>query len=100
MAKRIKKQNKSRALKVEALEARQLLAGGFTAAQGQEFSDINHPNGNVYGQVLMKTSAITVTADAGQVTRVSFLDLQCNIVQAEFSGSGSLSISLDNFTGP
>jgi len=100
MAKRTKKQSKSRLLKVEALEARQLLAGGFTAAQGQEFSDITHPNGNVYDQVLMKTSAITVTADAGQVTRVSFLDLQGDIVQAEFSGAGSLSISLDNFTGP
>lgn len=87
------------ALKIEALEQRQLLATGFTAAQGQEFSDIVHPNGNVYDQVLLKTSAITVMNDPGQITRVSFLDLQGDIVQAEFGGAGSLSISLDNFSG-
>lgn len=99
MAKNTKKLSKSRrsALKIEALEQRQLLAGGFTAAQGQEFSDIQHPNGNVYDQVLLKTSAITVTNDPGQITRVSFLDLQGDIVQAEFSGAGELSISLDGF---
>lgn len=79
------------------MEQRQLLAGGFTDAQGQEFSDIQHPNGNVYDQVLLKTSTITVTNDDSQITRVSFLDLQGDIVQAEFSGAGSLTISLDGF---
>jgi len=100
MAKRNKIKSARPLLKLEALEQRQLLAGGFTTAQGQEFSNIVHANGNVYDQVLLKTSAITVTSDAGQITRVSFLDLQGDIVQAEFSGAGSLSISLDSFSGP
>ncbi len=101
MAKRNKKQSKS-LLKVESLEQRQLLAGGFTEAQGQEFSDIVHANGNVYDQVLLKSSAITVTNDPGQITRVSFLDVDGDIVQAEFSGAGSLTISLDpdTYSGP
>src|SRR4051812_47319999 len=100
MPKRPQKVTNSRrsALKLEALEQRQLFAGGFTAAQGTEFSNIQHPNGNIYDQVLMKTASITVTADPGQVTRVSFLDPQGDIVQAEFSGAGSLSISLANST--
>jgi len=45
----------------------------------------------------MTGSSVTVTADAGQVTRVSFMDLSGDIVQAEFSGKGSLTISLDQF---
>lgn len=101
MAKRTKKQFKSARslLKLEALEQRQLLAGGFTDAQGyspEAWQNISHPNGNVYDQVLMKGSSITVNADAGQVTRVSFLDLSGDIVQAEFSGAGTLSISFDS----
>jgi len=98
MAKRNKAKfaTKSRksALRVEALEQRQLLAvvtGGGTEVG----SNIVHPNGNVYDQVAMTGASVTVTADAGQVTRVSFLDLQGDIVQAEFSGAGSLTISLD-----
>ena len=100
MAKRNKIKSARPLLKLEALEQRQLLAGGFSAAQGTEFKDIVHANGNVYDQVLMKTSAISVTNDANQITRVSFLDLQGDIVQAEFSGAGTLSISLDSATGP
>ena len=100
MAKRNKIKSARPLLKLEALEQRQLLAGGFTAAQGTEYSNIVHANGNVYDQVLMKTSAISVSNDAGQITRVSFLDLQGDIVQAEFSGAGTLSISLDSATGP
>ncbi|ACB77237.1 hypothetical protein Oter_3963 [Opitutus terrae PB90-1] len=104
MAKRIKKNSKSARslLKLEALEQRQLLAGGFTDAQGQQWQDIVHSNGNVYDQVLLKSSSITVDADPGQVTRVSFLDQQGDIVQAEFSGAGTLTIALDpdTYHGP
>ena len=100
MANRNKIKSARPLLKLEALEQRQLLAGGFTAAQGTEYSNIDHANGNVYDQVLMKTSAISVSNDANQITRVSFLDLQGDIVQAEFSGAGTLSISLDSATGP
>jgi len=100
MAKRNKAKfaTKSRksALRVEALEQRQLLAA-VTGGGTEVGSNIVHPNGNVYDQVLMTGASVTVTADAGQVTRVSFLDLSGDIVQAEFSGAGSLTISLDQF---
>jgi len=85
------------ALRIEALEQRQLLAavsGGGTEVG----SDIKHANGNVYDQVLMNGASVTVGADAGQVTRVSFLDVNGDIVQAEFSGKGTLTIALDSAT--
>ncbi len=63
-------------------------------------SDLVHPNGNVYDQFLLTGLAATVTADPGQVTRLSFVDLNDDIVQVEFSGPGSLSLSLDAASGP
>jgi len=100
MAKRNKAKfaSKSRksALRIEALEQRQLLAA-VTGGGTEVGTDIRHPNGNIYDQVLMTGASVTVSADAGQVTRVSFLDLSGDIVQAEFSGKGSLTISLDQF---
>ncbi len=65
-------------------------------------SNIQHPNGNVYDQILLQGAAATVTADSalGQVTRISFIDLSDDIVQVEFAGKGSLSIVLDNASGP
>ena len=105
MAKRTKKLSKS-VLKLEALEQRQLLAG--ISGSGEEVTPggsgvdhfILHPNGNKYDQVLMTGQTVSVTNDAGTVTRVSFMDLQGDIVQAEFSGTGTLTISLDSYTGP
>lgn len=72
---------------------------------GSAFSDpawrtINHPNGNVYTQVLLTGTAATVTADPGKTTRISFIDLQDDIVQLEFSGPGSMTVTLDNASGP
>ena len=59
-------------------------------------------NGNTFDQVLLNGIAATVTADAAlkQVTRVSFVDLSDDIVQVEFSGPGTLSISLTDYSGP
>lgn len=57
-------------------------------------------NSNTYDQLLLQGSAATVTADPGQITRISFVDLSDDIVQVEFAGAGSLSITLDNSTGP
>jgi sugar lactone lactonase YvrE len=62
--------------------------------------NIVHPNGNVYDQILLTGASATVTADPGQITRVSFLDLNDDIVQVEFSGAGSLAITLENPSGP
>jgi hypothetical protein len=62
--------------------------------------DIKHPNGNVFDQVLLDGTAETITADPGKVTRTSFIDLSDDIVQVEFSGAGTLTIVLDNPSGP
>ncbi len=64
-------------------------------------SDIFVPSAhNTFDQILLQGAAATVTADAGQVTRISFVDLTNDIVQVEFSGAGSLSLVLDNAFGP
>lgn len=63
-------------------------------------SNIVHPNRNVYDQVLLQGSAATLTADPGEVTRISFVDLTDDIVQVEFSGAGALTVVLENFSGP
>ncbi len=59
-----------------------------------------HPNGNVYDQVLLTGTSATVTAEGNKVTRVSFIDLNDDIVQIEFAGAGTLSIVLDASSGP
>jgi hypothetical protein len=41
-----------------------------------------------------------MTADGGQVLRVSLLDLDEDIVQIEFSGAGTLSLLLEDSSGP
>lgn len=63
-------------------------------------ADIRHPNTNIYDQVLLEGSAATITADHGQVVRLSYRDLSEDIVQVEFSGAGALTIALDNPSGP
>jgi len=63
-------------------------------------SDIVHPNGNIYDQILLTGNSATLTADANQVTRISFIDLNDDIVQVEFSGAGTVALALENPTGP
>ena len=60
--------------------------------------NIQHPNGNIFDQILLTGPSITVKAKEGQITRVSFLDENGDIVQAEFSGSGTFTITLDPTT--
>ncbi len=69
---------------------------------GQELTPANipHPSGAIYDQVSLQGAAATVTADAGQATRISFIDLTDDIVQVEFSGAGTLSLVLDGSSGP
>ena len=90
------RQRRRSSLRVEALEQRQLLAT-VTGAGTEVGSNITNPDGRIYDQILMTGASVTVTADPGQVTRVSFLDLQGDIVQAEFAGKGTLVVSLDQF---
>ncbi|HWA87015.1 MAG TPA: C10 family peptidase [Opitutus sp.] len=59
-------------------------------------------NGNTFDQVLLEGSAASVTADFAerQITRVSYVDLDDDIVQVEFSGPGTLTLTLDQASGP
>ncbi len=59
-------------------------------------------NGNTFDQVLLQGSAAAITADYAlkQITRMSFIDLSNDIVQVELSGPGTLSLVLDNPSGP
>lgn len=61
---------------------------------------IPHPNGNLYDQVLLTGAAATVRTDPGVVVRTSFIDESDDIVQVEFGGAGSLTILVDNLSGP
>ncbi|HVU25553.1 MAG TPA: hypothetical protein VHE13_15600 [Opitutus sp.] len=63
-------------------------------------TDLIHPNGNIYDQVLLQGAAATIQADPGQVTRTSFIDLNGDIVQVEFSGAGTLSLVLSGASAP
>ncbi len=68
---------------------------------GTEFPDIFHPGtGFTYDQVLLGGGAASVTADPGQILRMSYIDLNDDIVQVEFSGAGTLTLVLDNVSGP
>ncbi|HRE80666.1 MAG TPA: hypothetical protein PLN52_06440, partial [Opitutaceae bacterium] len=97
MAKRIKKAKSSRSnLRLETLEQRQLLAT-IVAGSGTEVgSNIVHSNGNTYDQILLTGASVTVAADPGEIVRVSFLDQGGDIVQAEFSGKGTMTVSLED----
>ncbi len=57
--------------------------------------DIMHPSGNIFDQVLLTGQNISLRAKVNQITRVSFLDENEDIVQVEFSGNGSFTITLD-----
>ncbi len=54
--------------------------------------DIQHANGNLYDQFQLGGSVTTVAAAPGKISRCSFLDLNNDIVQVEFSGAGSLTL--------
>ena len=78
-----------------------LLTSLKVVGTGIEFSpDILHQNGTRYDQLLLNGSATAFTADAGQVTRISYIDLSDDIVQVEFFGAGTVSLTLDNPSGP
>lgn len=73
----------------------------ISAGSGVEvLQNVTHPNGNVYDQVLLTGDTVTISADSGQVTRTSFVDLSDDIVQVEFSGAGVVTISLAGASGP
>jgi cyclophilin family peptidyl-prolyl cis-trans isomerase len=68
--------------------------------------NVPHPNGKKYDQVLLEGTAAAITSEfspdpaVNQVTRMSYIDLDDDIVQIEFTGPGTLSVLLDDPTGP
>jgi len=75
----------------------------IVAGQGRiVHADITHPNGNTYDQLLITGQSLTVTADEGQSVRVSFIDTTDDIIQCEFSGSGTMRIDFapETFSAP
>lgn len=83
-------------LRLEVLETRQLLATIVAGSGIEVASNIVHSNGNIYDQILLTGPTITVTADPGEIVRISFLDPGGDIVQTEFSGKGTLTLSLED----
>jgi alpha-L-arabinofuranosidase len=68
---------------------------------GQEVgSGIRHPNGNIFDQILANGAALSYKADAGEATRLSFVDPDGDIVQIEFSGAGTVTVVFDDPTAP
>ena len=66
-------------MQLDALEARQLLA--TVVGGGEEVgSDISF-QGNTYDQILLTGASVSVSADAGQIVRVSALDSNDDIVK-------------------
>ena len=60
--------------------------------------NIQHPNGNVFDQILLTGESIQLQARPNQITRVSFMDEDEDIVQVEFSGAGTFTVTLDPAT--
>jgi hypothetical protein len=60
--------------------------------------DIQHANGNVFDQILLTGEFVQLQAKPGQITRVSFMDVNEDIVQVEFSGNGTFTVTLDPAT--
>jgi hypothetical protein len=63
-------------------------------------TNIVHPNGNIFDQVLLTGAAESLTAPPGRITRTSFIDPSDDIVQVELSGAGTVSVVLDSPSGP
>ena|GEM_PF-3171879 len=59
---------------------------------------IVHPSGNIFNQVLLTGQNVKLRARENQITRVSFMDENEDIVQVEFSGNGTFTVNLDPTT--
>ena len=91
--------NRKSTMQLETLEKRQLLAT-IVSGEGEEVGSDIAFQGNIYDQVQMTGISVTVEADPGQIVRVSYQDVNFDILQAEFSGAGQLTVSLSDFDGP
>jgi hypothetical protein len=71
-----------------------------TGGSEQVGADVHHPNGNIYDQFLMTSESASVKAESKKIVRTSFVDLDDDIVQVEFSGAGTLTIRLADASDP
>lgn len=77
------------------------IPGKLAGATEEIGSNITHQNGRTFDQMLLQGTSASLRADAGQITRLSFIDLTDDIVQIEFSGAGTLTVTLEpGSTGP
>lgn len=79
------------------LDVDQLIVAGSGSVVG---TNISHPNGNLYDQVLLTGTSVTAHSDYNQVLRVSWIDENDDIVMAELAGPGNIKITLENSSGP
>lgn len=87
---------RSRSAIVGLTSAAKVVGSGSQVAENIVFS-----NGNIFDQVLLGVGgAATVNPDDGEIVRISYVDLNDDIVQVEFSGAGSLTLVLDGKSGP
>ena len=79
-----------------------LLSTSKVIGAGSEVgTDIVHPvTSFTYDQILLQGAAATITADPGQIVRMSYIDANDDIVQVEFSGAGALTVTLEIPSGP
>ena len=81
-------------MKLETLENRQLLVGIIDDGVETESNFLHEPSGNTLDLVRLTGQIVTVTADEHQITRVSYIDLDGDLVNVDFAGAGEMSISL------
>ena len=88
-------------MKVEALENRQLLSHE-SLVDPDATEEVLHPTvvleGNTYNAFAQRSERATYEAKAGEITRIAFLDLDGDLVYAEFGGKGELTISFERGT--
>ena len=86
-------------MKVEALENRQLLSHEALLLLG-DATATDHATefmGNTYNGFEQSSLVASYAATPGELTRVSFLDLDGDVVFAEFGGNGKLTISFEQY---
>lgn len=76
-------------------DRKNLILSGSGVVAGE---NIRHPSGNIFNQILLTGQNLTLQAKPNQITRVSFMDVNEDIVQVEFSGTGTFTITLDPAT--
>lgn len=87
------------ALACLALPSLTLAANNVVSGSATIVADnVLHPNGNRYDQVLLTGQSAVLKTDGTKVLRASFLDTNGDIVQAEFSGPGQFTITMDPAT--